>query len=143
MSGHNNTKPQPGPKRSQCRDVFLFSHPRTASNLLSRLLSDQPGWVQTEYHWQTTFMFAEKTFHHVPITEFTEEQRHEYGSMLQSGMESFDKAHQDAIENVRPPYDTIRFPSPPHLTTTVLDPTAKPRLTKLYYRTTPSSSKTT
>ncbi len=101
MNGHQNgNRVQPGPTRSQCRDVFLFSHPRTASNLLSRLLSDQPGWVQTEYHFQSTFIFAEKALNRTPITEFTDEQRSEYGEMLKQGMESLDQALHDAVAKV-------------------------------------------
>lgn len=106
MSGQqhdSDNKAQAGPRRSKCRDVFLFSHPRTASNLLARLLSDQPGWVQADYHFQSTFIFAEKTLNRTPITQLSDEQRSMYREMLCQGMETLAKARDDAIANVSLP----------------------------------------
>ncbi|PHH63163.1 hypothetical protein CDD81_6214 [Ophiocordyceps australis] len=44
--------------RSQRPDVFLFSQVRTASNLLSRMLSTQPGWTQSLYHFRPSHISA-------------------------------------------------------------------------------------
>ncbi|KFY08125.1 hypothetical protein V492_06524 [Pseudogymnoascus sp. VKM F-4246] len=67
------------------RDVFLFSHPRTASNLLCRLLSDQPGWIQSEYHFFDAYQFIRKSFNWGPITGITNEQRQKFEDLLQRG----------------------------------------------------------
>ncbi len=38
------------------RSIFLFSHPRTASNLLLRLFADHPRLAIIEYPWHDAFM---------------------------------------------------------------------------------------
>ncbi|KAK2865067.1 hypothetical protein FQN49_003945 [Arthroderma sp. PD_2] len=98
-----NTEQKDGTgKRSPCRDVFLFSHARTASNLLCRLLSDQPGFMQSEYHFQPAFLFARKSFDWGPLTDITDEQRREFDELHQEGMNNLQKARDAAIaENKR------------------------------------------
>ena len=88
-------------RRSRCRDVFLFSHPRTASNLLCRLLSDQPGWIQSEYHFQDAFKFARKSFNWGPITDITHEQRQEFEHLLQRGFNKLQQVREAATTEVR------------------------------------------
>ncbi|KAK3191507.1 hypothetical protein K4F52_002322 [Lecanicillium sp. MT-2017a] len=85
-------------RRLRCRDVFLFSHPRTASNLLCRLLSDQPGWAQSSYHFADAFTFARKSFNWAPYEDITSEQRQEFENLLQKGLSKLEQARASAAE---------------------------------------------
>lgn len=72
-------------QQSRRRHVFLFTHPRTASNLLCRLLSDQPNWMQAEYHFRNAFTFARRSFNWGPVIDIDEEQRVTFANLLQDG----------------------------------------------------------
>lgn len=81
-------------------DVFLFSHSRTASNLLCRLLSEQPGWIQSEYHYQDAFIWARKSFNWGPVAELSEQQRQRFEQLIRKGHDGLDQARSTAISNV-------------------------------------------
>ncbi|KAM5452785.1 hypothetical protein MaudCBS49596_003091 [Microsporum audouinii] len=84
-------------ERLRCGDVFLFSHARTLSNVFCRLLSAQPGWVQSEYHFQEAFMFARSSFNWAPLTDITTEQREQFFDLFYQGMDALQKARDDAV----------------------------------------------
>ncbi|KJZ74635.1 hypothetical protein HIM_05985 [Hirsutella minnesotensis 3608] len=67
------------------RDVFLFSHPRTASNLVTHLLSQQPGWAQSEYHFRRAFHYARRALYGSEHRQLTCEQRQEFEDLFQRG----------------------------------------------------------
>ncbi len=80
------------------KDAFLFSSPRTLSNLLCHMLSAQPGWAQASYHYHDAFLYAFKEF--VKGPEFvTPEVEAEVNKRLEDGFQNMksdmDKAHSD------------------------------------------------
>ncbi|EFQ98482.1 hypothetical protein MGYG_01510 [Nannizzia gypsea CBS 118893] len=84
-------------ERSKCRDIFLFSVSRTLSNVFCRLLSAQPGWVQSDYHFQEGFFHAREQFQWAPLAEISDEMRLEYIDQAHKGVEALQKAREDAI----------------------------------------------
>lgn len=82
------------------RDVFLFSHPRTASNLLCHLLSDQPGWIQAHYHFETAFKFIRKSLDQGPITDISREQYQQLQDLLSEGVAKLYRDRDKAIVEV-------------------------------------------
>ncbi|KAK5996009.1 Pyrrolopyrazine biosynthesis cluster protein F [Cladobotryum mycophilum] len=91
-------------RRSQRRDIFLFSHPRTVSNLLCRLLSNQPGWSQSDYHFLKAFSFMRNSLHGTtPFPDMTPEQREAVDGLLQKSFDRLQQARDTAVakdENV-------------------------------------------
>jgi hypothetical protein len=73
------------PKKS--RDVFYFAHTRTASHVLCRLLSTQPGWEQSDYHFKRAFDFARNTFGWSPLNDASEQHREGFEKLLQEGFD--------------------------------------------------------
>ncbi|PHH68682.1 hypothetical protein CDD82_349 [Ophiocordyceps australis] len=76
--------------RPRRADVFLFSQVRTASNLLTRLLSTQPGWTQAEYHFLYTHVWA------VDIS-CAGGMNQEYRGRVEEGFRKLEEARQTAI----------------------------------------------
>lgn len=91
---------QDSSRRSRCRDVFLFSHPRTASNLVTRLLSAQPGWIQTEYHFQDAFQFARKSYPRDEAHEIACENRQQFRDLFNKGFLRLCQERDAAIAKV-------------------------------------------
>ncbi|CEJ92241.1 hypothetical protein VHEMI07901 [[Torrubiella] hemipterigena] len=81
------------------RDVFLFSHPRTASNLLCHLLSNQPGWVETKYHFAGAFDLTRAGLDNGPLGALDTEKRKELDEAMSSGMQALEHDQQAAIDN--------------------------------------------
>ncbi|EGD96838.1 hypothetical protein TESG_04266 [Trichophyton tonsurans CBS 112818] len=92
--GHNNGQSE----RSKCRDVFLFSVSRTLSNVFCRLLSAQPGWVESDYHLQKGFFHSRDKSDWAPLDEISDELRGEYIELTHQGVEILQKAREDAIK---------------------------------------------
>lgn len=82
------------------RDVFLFSHPRTASNLLCHLLSNQPGWVETKYHFAGAFDLTREGLDNGPLGAMDPEKRQQLDDAMASGMQALAGDQQAAIDNV-------------------------------------------
>ncbi|KAL4750529.1 hypothetical protein BDW72DRAFT_193748 [Aspergillus terricola var. indicus] len=74
-------------KRVQVKDVFFFAHTRTASHVLCRLLSNQPGWIQSNYHFKRAFDFARESFGWGPLTDVSRQQRQDFEKLLQDGFD--------------------------------------------------------
>lgn len=79
--------------------VFLFSHPRTASNLLVKLLSGQHGWAYDEYNFISPYLYAHSTVKdsaslsdHSTWTEYTQ--------MRTSALEKLESFFLDAEQEV-------------------------------------------
>lgn len=87
-------------ERSKCRDIFLFSVSRTLSNVFCRLLSAQPGWVQSDYHLDKGFFQARDKFDWAPLDKISDELRQEYIELTNKGVEILQKAREDAIKEV-------------------------------------------
>lgn len=69
-------------------DILLLTHPRTASNLLTRLLSTQAGWIQKEYHFRGAFKFSREscTWDESLLNISCDEDRQQFESLFQKGL---------------------------------------------------------
>ena len=72
---------------AHAQDVFLFALNRTCSHVLCRLLSDQPGWIQSNYHFKRAFDFARESFDWDPIAVVSDEKRRGFERLLQERFE--------------------------------------------------------
>lgn len=82
------------------RRAFLFSHPRTASNLLTRMLSGQSQWRITEYHFFDAFHFGRANFDDIEEEAKLEaDKKHGYDNLIEEGRrrlaESLDSAARE------------------------------------------------
>ncbi|KJZ68671.1 hypothetical protein HIM_11943 [Hirsutella minnesotensis 3608] len=66
-------------------------------NLLYRLLSEQPGWIQSGYHFRDAFQFARQSFNWGPTSKITNMQRQEFESLLQRGFNELQQVRDAAI----------------------------------------------
>lgn len=82
------------------RDVWLCSSARTTSNLVLQLLSDQPEWVQKEYHFHPTFLWGRMQFEGTPIADISAEQHAEFVKRLRDGWERLQKERDEVHEAV-------------------------------------------
>lgn len=73
------------------QDVFLFALNRTCSHVLCRLLSGQPGWTQSNYHFKRAFDFARESFNWGPINSVSDQQRRDFESLLQEGFNEIEE----------------------------------------------------
>ncbi|KAF4989218.1 hypothetical protein FGRMN_9275 [Fusarium graminum] len=73
-------------------DVFLFALNRTCSHVLCRLLSDQPEWDHSDYHFKRAFDFARDSFNWGPLNTVSDQQREGFEKLLQEG---FDEIQQE------------------------------------------------
>ncbi|CZT21422.1 uncharacterized protein RCC_07285 [Ramularia collo-cygni] len=65
--------------------VFLFSHPRTASNLLVRLLSNQPDWETSDYLFFDAFQYTRDAFDGLELEDVPETARAEHSDLIEQG----------------------------------------------------------
>ncbi|KAF4449889.1 sulfotransferase family domain-containing protein [Fusarium austroafricanum] len=72
---------------TRTQDVFLFALNRTCSHVLCRLLSDQPGWVQSNYHFKRAFDFAREAFNWGPLNSVSDDQLEGFQKLLQEGFD--------------------------------------------------------
>lgn len=82
------------------RDVFFFAHTRTASHVLCRLLSNQPKWTQSNYHFFHAFEWARKTFGWGPGSGISPQHRKDFEKLLQEGFEEIQQARSSAANEV-------------------------------------------
>ncbi|KAK4629745.1 Pyrrolopyrazine biosynthesis cluster protein F [Fulvia fulva] len=89
------------PRSDNIRDVFFFAHTRTASHVLCRLLSKQPGWNQSNYHFFHTFKWARKTFGFGPASGISPQHQKELERRLQEAFDEIQRARSSAAEENR------------------------------------------
>ena len=82
------------------RDVFFFAHTRTASHVLCRLLSNQPGWSQSDYHFFHTFEWARKTFGFGPGSGILQQHLKELEQRLQEGFDEIQQVRRSVANEV-------------------------------------------
>lgn len=82
------------------RDVFFFPHTRTASHVLCRLLSKQPDWTQSNYHFFTAFNFARDKFGWDPRKFGTSKDRKDFENLLEKGFEEIQHDRKSAHTEV-------------------------------------------
>ena len=82
------------------RDVFYFAHTRTASHVLCRLLSTQPGWVHSDYHFKRAFDYARDTFGWCPLNDASERSREGFEKLLQLGFDEILNERESAANKV-------------------------------------------
>jgi hypothetical protein len=83
------------------RRAFLFSHPRTASNLLTRILSGQMSWCISDYHFFDAFQYARNNFNVIEHPDQpAEDVRAEHGALLRKGHEQLAQAMASAAQLV-------------------------------------------
>jgi hypothetical protein len=86
------------------RRAFLFSHSRTASNLLTRILSGQSDWCISDYHFFQAFQYARTNFNDVKDPDsLAENLKVEHDALLQQGHEKLEQAMISAEMQVRSP----------------------------------------
>lgn len=81
-------------------NVFLFSTPRTLSNLLVKLLSDQPEWRYGTYYFHDALKYLKFTLGRISLEEATISQRQEYNDLLEQGFAKFQADREAAEANV-------------------------------------------
>ncbi|KAJ6779663.1 hypothetical protein PWT90_08909 [Aphanocladium album] len=81
-------------------DVFLLSCPRTLSNLLVKLLSEQTGWEQSGYHLHDAFQYGlDNLTDQKGLEEPAAEERvQEYLAMMRDGYQQLLSARETAHE---------------------------------------------
>lgn len=85
----------------QQRRAFLFSHPRTCSNLLTRILSSQPEWTTSDYLFFDAFQYTRDAFAGVHLEQVPESEREKHQDLVNNGFESLEDALKVSQENVR------------------------------------------
>lgn len=83
-------------------DVFLFSHPRSLSNLLVKLIGDQPHWKYGTYHFHDAYKYLKFTLCKTPFDEASPQQQKEYHDLLHQGFVRLEADRQDAKAKVYP-----------------------------------------
>ncbi|XWW97827.1 hypothetical protein V2A60_005814 [Cordyceps javanica] len=86
------TKPRPS-------DVFFLSCPRTLSNLLVKLLSQQQGWEESGYYLHNAYMYAYENFSQSVDAEAPPEKRQEYVRQLRESFAKMEAAREAAHNN--------------------------------------------
>ncbi|KAM0669279.1 hypothetical protein MY8738_004311 [Beauveria namnaoensis] len=86
------TKPRPS-------DVFFFSCPRTLSNLLVKLLSQQQGWEGSGYYFHSACIYAVENFSCSVDAEAPPEKRQEFVRQLREGFAKMEAARDKAHRN--------------------------------------------
>lgn len=73
--------------------AFLFSHPRTASNLLQRIFSGQPDWLVSDYLFFDAFQYTRDAFDEVsmPLNEAPISTRVEHKCFVKDGLANLEK----------------------------------------------------
>ncbi|RGP59219.1 sulfotransferase family domain-containing protein [Fusarium sporotrichioides] len=79
------------------QDVFLFALNRTCSHVLCRLLSGQPGWTQSNYHFKRAFDFARESFNWDSIATVSDDQRRGFEKLLQEGFDEVQSERNLAV----------------------------------------------
>lgn len=87
---------------TRTQNVFLFALNRTCSHVLCRLLSGQPGWVQSNYHFKPAFDFARESFNWGPLYSVSNEQREGVENLLQGGFDEIQTELESAKTKVSP-----------------------------------------
>ncbi|EGX94161.1 hypothetical protein CCM_02432 [Cordyceps militaris CM01] len=100
------TKPRPA-------DVFFLSCPRTLSNLLVKLLSQQRGWEASGYHLHAAYLYALEHFSPSVSASAAPAARAEYVRQLRASFAAMEAARATAHQNVPFP---LSLPAPPILT---------------------------
>jgi hypothetical protein len=80
--------------------AFLFSHPRTASNLLTRILSDQPDWQVADYLFFDAFQYTRDAFSGRRLEDVPRVSREEHAELISNAQEQLKAALQVANEQV-------------------------------------------
>ncbi|KAM3509555.1 hypothetical protein MY10362_000549 [Beauveria mimosiformis] len=84
--------------RSRPADVFFFASPRTLSNLLVRLLSEQTGWKEKGYYLHDAYQYMQLNLSSCD-TEFPTESFKTYLEMMRVGHKELLAARENAHEN--------------------------------------------
>lgn len=80
--------------------IFLFSHPRTASNLFIRLLSAQPDWETSDYLFFDSFQYTRDAFNGFAFRNLPEAVRREHKSLVDRGHCQLEKFIHSAMNHV-------------------------------------------
>jgi len=82
--------------------VFLFSHPRTASNLLMQMLSGQSQWQVASYHHLDSFQFLRETAKHAKdMAELGADVEERHDMLLRQAREKLQESLESAAREVR------------------------------------------
>ncbi|KAJ3494245.1 hypothetical protein NLG97_g4199 [Lecanicillium saksenae] len=85
--------------KSRPSDVFFFSCPRTLSNLLVKLLSQQKGWEESGYYMHDAFLYALQNFSKTPDGKAEPEHRQEFVRQLRESFNKMEAARETAHNN--------------------------------------------
>jgi hypothetical protein len=126
-------RPTPATQPTKGRDVFYFAHTRTASHVLCRLLSTQPGWEQSDYHFKRAFDFARDTFGWGPLNDASEQHREGFEKLLQEGFDEILREREAAANKVSPIHSTVRSDCSISLLTTRTEQSILPQRTHILH----------
>lgn len=80
--------------------VFFFSHPRTASNLLVKLLSEQEGWSYNDYNFHPAYQYAIRRFNLEDPSQTSLESLAEYSKQIALAHKNLETFLRTAEESV-------------------------------------------
>jgi DNA-directed RNA polymerase subunit L len=80
--------------------VFFFSHPRTASNLLVKLLSEQEGWSYSDYNFHPAYQYAIRNLNFEDPSQTSLESLTEYSNHIALACKNLEKFLSTAEESV-------------------------------------------
>jgi hypothetical protein len=81
--------------------VFLFSHPRTASNLVTRILSAQLDWDVAGYCFFDAFLYSQKNFAGKELETIPESLWEKHASLIEAGHKKMVEFFEQSLERVR------------------------------------------
>lgn len=86
---------------SDRRDVFLFGHPRTASNLLCRVLSKQPDWTQPDNSFMSAWVQSLKFRKARQGLQYVDGELTEIQAAQRGALDKAQQAREEAAAQVR------------------------------------------
>ncbi|KAF2758771.1 hypothetical protein EJ05DRAFT_510657 [Pseudovirgaria hyperparasitica] len=81
--------------------VFLFSHPRTASNLLTRILSKQPDWNISDYIFFDAHQYTRDTFDGIALEKVSRATWAEHTKLINHGHNHLHTFVRDSLRDHR------------------------------------------
>ncbi|OAA67729.1 hypothetical protein LEL_10352 [Akanthomyces lecanii RCEF 1005] len=85
--------------KSRPSDVIFLSCPRTLSNLLVKLLSEQEGWEESGYYLHNAYLYGQEQFNQSADAEAPPETRKEFVRQLREGFAKMEAARETAHSN--------------------------------------------
>jgi hypothetical protein len=85
---------------SECRGVYLLTHPRSASNMFQIMMAKQPGYQNSGYKFFDAGFMSVGQMHRGRLSEWPEDDRTAAFAAFQKGWENLQNEVADAQKNV-------------------------------------------